>query len=97
MLTAFMFDLKDPKEVVLVGDSNDPKTQKMIRALRENYVPNKVVLFKDISKPDALSIVAPWTENHVMMDGKPTFYICENFACKQPTTNLDLALKYLNE
>ena len=97
MLTAFMFDLKDPKEVVLVGDPNDPKTQNMIRALRENYTPNKVVLFKDTSRPDALTKVAPWTKDHVMVDEKPTFYICENFACKQPTTNLGLAMKYLNE
>ena len=73
MLTAFMFDLKDPKEVVLVGDSNDPETQKMIRALRENYVPNKVVLFKDASNPDALAEVAPWTKDHVMVNGLPTF------------------------
>jgi uncharacterized protein YyaL (SSP411 family) len=97
MLTAFMFDLKDPKEVVLVGDPNDPETQNMIRALRENYTPNKVVLFKDTSRPDALTKVAPWTKDHVMVDEKPTFYICENFACKQPTTNLGLAMKYLNE
>ena len=97
MLTAFMFDLKDPKEVVLVGNSNDPETQKMIRALRENYVPNKVVLFKDTSNPDALAEVAPWTKDHVMVNGLPTFYICENFTCKQPTTKLDLAMKYLNE
>ena len=92
-----MFDLKDPKEVVLVGDPNDPETQNMIRALRENYTPNKVVLFKDTSRPDALTKVAPWTKDHVMVNEKPTFYICENFACKQPTTNLGLAMKYLNE
>jgi len=97
MLTAFMFDLKDPKEVVLVGDPNDPETQNMIRALRENYTPNKVVLFKDTSRPDALTKVAPWTKDHVMVNEKPTFYICENFTCKQPTTNLELAMKYLNE
>jgi hypothetical protein len=97
MLTAFMFDLKDPKEVVLVGNSNDPKTHEMIQALHENYSPNKIVLFKDTSNPDALSQIAPWTKDHVMVNGKPTFYVCENFACKQPTTNLDRAIKYLNE
>ena len=97
MLSAFMFDLKDPKEVVLVGNSKDPETQKMIQALQENYNPNKVVLFKDTSKLNALDDIAPWTQNHIMIDELPTFYICENFACKQPTTQLELALKYLNE
>jgi len=97
MLTAFMFDFKNPKEVVLVGDSNDPETQKTISAIRKNYSPNKVILFKDVSNPDALLQVAPWTKDHVMINGSPTFYICENFACKQPTTSLDLAMKYMNE
>ncbi len=97
MLTAFMFDFKNPKEVVLVGDSNDPETQKIISAIRKNYSPNKVILFKDVSNPDALLQVAPWTKDHVMINGSPTFYICENFACKQPTTSLDLAMKYINE
>ena len=97
MLTAFMFDFKNPKEVVLVGDSNDPETQKTISAIRKNYSPNKVILFKDVSNPDALLQVAPWTKDHVMINGSPTFYVCENFACKQPTTSLDLAMKYMNE
>ena len=97
MMTAFMFDFKNPKEVVLVGDSNDPETQKTISAIRKNYSPNKVILFKDISNPDALVKVAPWTEDHVMINDSPTFYICKNFACKQPTTSLDLAMKYMNE
>jgi len=97
MMTAFMFDFKNPKEVVLVGDSNDPETQKTISAIRKNYSPNKVILFKDVSNPDALLQVAPWTKDHVMINGSPTFYICENFACKQPTTSLDLAMKYMNE
>ena len=97
MMTAFMFDFKNPKEVVLVGDSNNPETQKTISAIRKNYSPNKVILFKDVSNPDALVKVAPWTEDHVMINDSPTFYICENFACKQPTTSLDLAMKYINE
>ena len=97
MITAFMFDFKNPKEVVLVGDSNDPETQKTISAIRKNYSPNKVILFKDVSNPDALLQVAPWTKDHVMINGSPTFYVCENFACKQPTTSLDLAMKYMNE
>ena len=97
MLTAFMFDFKNPKEVVLVGDSNDPETQRIINALRKNYSPNKVILFKDVSNPDTLLQVAPWTADHVMLNESPTFYICENFACKQPTTSLDLAMKYINE
>ena len=97
MLTGFMFDLKDPKELVIVADGKTERTQELIQQIRENYSPNKVVLFKDISDPDPLVEIASWTKAHSMMDGKPTFYVCENFACKRPTTNIKTVLNYLNE
>ena len=97
MLTGFMFDLKDPKELVIVADGDAPETQELIQQIRGNYSPNKVVLFKDMSDPDPLTEIASWTKAHSMMDGKPTFYVCENFACKRPTTNIKTVLNYLNE
>ena len=97
MLTGFMFDLKDPKELVIVADGKTPETQELIQQIRGNYSPNKVVLFKDISDPDPLTEIASWTKAHSMMDGKPTFYVCENFSCKRPTTNIKTVLNYLNE
>ena len=97
MLTGFMFDLKDPKELVIVADGKTPETQEMIQQIRGNYSPNKVVLFKDMSDPDPLTEIASWTKAHSMMDGKPTFYVCENFSCKRPTTNIKTVLNYLNE
>ena len=97
MLTGFMFDLKDPKELVIVADGKTPETQDLIQQIRENYSPNKVVLFKDMSDPDPLAEIASWTKAHSMMDGKPTFYVCENFSCKRPTTNIKTVLNYLNE
>ena len=97
MLTGFMFDLKDPKELVIVADGKTPETQELIQQIRGNYSPNKVVLFKDMSDPDPLTEIASWTKTHSMMDGKPTFYVCENFSCKRPTTNIKTVLNYLNE
>ena len=97
MLTGFMFDLKDPKELVIVADGKTPETQELIQKIRGNYSPNKVVLFKDMSDPDPLTDIASWTKAHSMMDGKPTFYVCENFSCKRPTTNIKTVLNYLNE
>jgi len=97
MLTGFMFDLKDPKELVIVADGDAPEIQELIQQIRGNYSPNKVVLFKDMSDPDPLTEIASWTKAHSMMDGKPTFYVCENFACKRPTTNIKTVLNYLNE
>ena len=47
MLTGFMFDLKDPKEVVIAAKAYDSTTEELIQKIRGNYSPNKGVLFKE--------------------------------------------------
>jgi len=32
-----------------------------------------------------------------MIDEKPTFYVCKDFACKIPTNDINQALKFVNE
>jgi uncharacterized protein YyaL (SSP411 family) len=43
-----------------------------LEVLRKRYLPRTVVVRQD--RP--------------MIDGKPTVYVCENFTCKQPTTDV---------
>ena len=97
MLTGFMFDFKNPKEVVIVMDGKDANTFEIAQKFWNKYSPNTIMLFKDISKPNDLANIAPWTKAHTMIDNKTTFYICENFSCKQPTTNMKIALNYLSK
>ena len=97
MMTAFMFNDKNPKEIVVVGDGNLDGTQEILNTINSLYLPNRTILFKDISKSKSLETIAPWIKDHVAINGKPTIYICENFTCKQPTTNLNIALKILNQ
>jgi hypothetical protein len=92
MLTGFMFSL-DAKEVVVVGDHTEV-TKSFLQSISQSYNPNRVVLFK---KGENLSAIAPWTDSQTMLDEKPTAYVCKDFACNQPTHNLELALKQLAE
>jgi uncharacterized protein YyaL (SSP411 family) len=92
MLTGFMFSL-DAKEVVVVGD-HTKVTKSFLQSISQSYNPNRVVLFK---KGENLSAIAPWTDSQTMLDEKPTAYVCKDFACNQPTHNLELALKQLAE
>ena len=97
MLTGFMFDLKDPKELVIAANGYDEKVNELVRKIRGTYSPNKVVLFKDISDTKDIEKIAPWVAAHSIMDDKPTFYVCENFTCKRPTTNIKTVLNYISE
>ncbi len=97
MFTGFMFDIKDSKEVVIVANSYDSTTEELIQKIRANYSPNKVVLFKNLSDSKKIEKIAPWISAHSVIDNKPTFYVCEDFTCKRPTTNIETVLNYLSE
>ena len=42
-----------------------------------------------------LAKVAPFTETQIAQDGKATAYVCEDFACRAPTTEVKVMLEYL--
>ena len=97
-LSAFMFELSKPKEIIIVGSGNNLETQAALTLLRSKYIPNKVMLFKDTDdKIQSLTPLAKWTSNHQMINNKTTYYICEDFSCKLPTNDIEIALKLINE
>ena len=98
MLTGFMFDTQNSKEIVIVGDSRNRNTTKFLHTIRASYAPHKVLLFKDTSVSDnRLEQLANWTSTQNSINGKPTAYVCKNFACNQPTSDLQTALSFINE
>jgi len=82
-------------EIVITGKKGSPDTEKMISVLREKYVPNKVVIFKDENNID-ISEIAPYTKSQKLIDGVATSYVCLNFICKLPTTDPQKMLELLN-
>ncbi|MEC1900744.1 hypothetical protein [Bacillus atrophaeus] len=46
--------------------------------------------------PDQCKDIAPFAADYRIIDGKTTVYICENFACQQPTTDIEEAIKTLS-
>ena len=98
MLSAFLFESDSPKEIVIVGSMQDPIAQQAIKRLQTEYHPGNVILFKDTNdKMNQLNSIANWTNEHRPINDQTTFYVCEDFACKFPTTDLDQAFKLINE
>jgi len=98
MLTGFMFDTQNSKEIVIVGDSRNRNTTKFLHTIRASYAPHKVLLFKDTSVSDnRLEQLANWTSTQNSINGEPTAYVCKNFACNQPTADIQTALSFINE
>ncbi|MCB1230122.1 MAG: thioredoxin domain-containing protein [Verrucomicrobiae bacterium] len=81
------------REIVISGDPIAADTQAMLKVLRDSFRPNKVVLLRptdDEAAVEILAKIAPFTESQLAKDGKATAYVCENFACQLPTTEVEM-------
>lgn len=84
-------------EIVIAGDPALEATMAMITVIHNMFLPNKVLLLRpEGEESKRLSSLAPFVEALRPIDQQPTVYVCEQYACKFPITdveNLKLAIK----
>jgi uncharacterized protein YyaL (SSP411 family) len=93
-LTALDFFIGPAYEIAIVGSPNSEETKNMLHAIRKRFVPNKVMLLKKAEQKN-LENVAGFTKDMKMIDNKTTVYICRNFACDKPMTEIEEVLKVI--
>jgi uncharacterized protein YyaL (SSP411 family) len=97
MLVAYEFSQATPKQVVLVGSRESPETKEMIQALYARFLPNRIALLVDGDHTrKTLSKYQPVIETMSASGGRTTAYVCENYACKLPTTDVAKFARLLN-
>ncbi|AEV69753.1 thioredoxin domain-containing protein [Acetivibrio clariflavus] len=85
-LTALLFAKSKSKEVVIVG--NDKlESDSMINIIREEFRPFTLSMFYSDAQSE-LKDIAPFIENYRSVEGKTTAYICENYTCHDPITDV---------
>jgi uncharacterized protein len=91
MMIALDFAVGPSQEVVIVGDPKEEVTQEMIRVVNSYFAPNQVLLVHPTNKNEAKKIeaLAPFIEKQIALDDKPTAYVCRNYMCKLPTSDID--------
>jgi uncharacterized protein YyaL (SSP411 family) len=94
-ITAVDFEIGPSYEVVIVGKTGAPDTLNMIKTLKNHYIPNKVIIFKDPTNPGDINKIAESIGFKESVEGKATAYICTSESCKQPTTDVNKMLKFL--
>ena len=98
MLVAVDFSLDKPKQIILAGQPEAPDTRALLRAIHERFIPNKILLLADGDKElNYLGKHLPFVNSMAMINGKATAYICENYACQLPTTEIDVMLQLLDK
>ncbi len=97
MLVALDFWLGPRSEIVIAGDAHAVDTQQMLKLIRSYFLPKAVILLHDHSREDSmLHETAPFIKHHIAVNGKPTAYICENYACRQPVSGVGELERLLN-
>lgn len=96
MLQGVDFLLGPSYEIVICGGADAPDTHRMIRAIASRFIPSKVTLLKTAGTgSDRLAKAASYTQAMTPIGNQATAYVCREFSCQQPTTDLSLVLKFL--
>jgi uncharacterized protein YyaL (SSP411 family) len=89
MLVAFDFLKTAPRQIVVAGNRGEERVQELLGEIRKHFLPHATVLLADgsdgqnflVEKNEATRAMKP-------VDGKPAVYICEDFTCKAPVTEV---------
>ena len=87
MLVAIAGSLAPPRQIVLAG----PKDQAgpMLETVRRHFLPDTAIFVLDEEDRTALGRYKPVLASMKPLGGAMTAYVCENFACGLPTTEVD--------
>ncbi|HOR86670.1 MAG TPA: hypothetical protein PLL98_09310, partial [Bacillota bacterium] len=89
MLMTLLYVNSKSQEIVIAGDREEQNARRMLELINKSFQPFTVVVFKDAAALKAgITDIAPYTKEQIMIDDKATVYICENYACRAPVTNL---------
>ena len=86
-LIAADFLLHGPVELALIGTPREQKFEALCQELRRHFVPNRVIAHLDPTHPETTH---PLLQGKTLVQGRPAVYICRNFACEAPITDLAL-------
>jgi uncharacterized protein YyaL (SSP411 family) len=96
LMIAVDFAVGPSYEVIITGDPQTDDTRKMLQAIQREFIPNKIVIFLP-ARLDLSDIrhIAPFTANQSTINGKATAYVCVNYKCNLPTTDVNTFLGLL--
>ena len=81
------------KEIVLVEDSAKEIGTDLLKAIYKEYRPRDIVVVHDIESTHKSEIRL--LEERKLLNNAPTVYVCENFTCKEPTSDVEKLLSVL--
>ena len=88
LAAALDFSLAKPRQIVIAGDPASADTKAMVRLVDDRFLPNKILLEVDGGAQQAqLAAWLPVVGSMQPRDGRATIYVCEDYACRLPTSD----------
>ncbi|MFA6093910.1 MAG: hypothetical protein WCU88_11705 [Elusimicrobiota bacterium] len=86
-----------PRQIIIAGAAGDPLTQEMLRLVRSRFLPHRVILLvSDEAARERLAAYMPFVHGARERQGKATAYVCQNYACEMPTSELGTLAQLLD-
>jgi uncharacterized protein YyaL (SSP411 family) len=88
MLSALDFALGPVTEVVIATPGDDPTTDPaaaaLLASLWSRYLPNTVTAAHTPASRAKITALIPYVASQAMIAGRPTAYVCRDYACRLP-------------
>jgi len=75
-------------QLVIAGDPSAQDTRSLYGVVRRRYLPTTVFVPLTTAERERLSHLLPWTASMRAIDGRATAYLCRDFTCESPTTEV---------
>lgn len=88
--------LSESTEIVLTEGYNS-SAKEMIEAANSSFNPNQVILLKIPANKIDVELIAPFTSNMNIEEGKTIAYVCKNFVCNLPVEATKKMLELISD
>jgi uncharacterized protein YyaL (SSP411 family) len=89
-LNAVDFMIGPAQEIVVAGDLAEKGARDMISRIQQAFLPNKALFFRPEGEGSRAVInLSPYAEALIPLNHQPTVYLCEQFTCRAPITDLN--------
>ncbi len=95
MLCAYDFSQSKVKQIVIAGSVQDELTRQMLKHVQRRYLPNKIVLLLEPATRTRLETLSPFTRPLSAREGQAVAYVCEDYVCSLPTSELEVVERLL--
>ena len=88
-LAALLFSKYPVRQIIISAGENINEVKKVLEIINKKYNPFTIsLLYSHLNKD--LKQMYPSIESYIAIEGKFTVYLCENFICREPITDINL-------